>query len=372
MLELLAAVAVVLLALVLLDLLYKRNYKPEQSADEHHLVETDTGHEVSLWRHRATSLTDPTPVLMVHGLGTTHRSLSLDDEVGLAQYLANERGRDVWLLELRGRGESDVPGEPWSFDDYYRHDVPTAVEYVLQETGSQELDWVGHSMGGMLYYACAGTGGLDGRFRRAVTVGSPLVIEHHTVLSALSHLGRYFTWLLTSIRRSYLLPFFARLNAAIFPLIPRRISLFLFDKENVETENVRKASTVAVSMMCLVLLDDFSRWITTGEWRSRDGTVDYAAGVDDIKTPTLVIAGENDVLVPRPDVETAYYQLGTPEDDKQLLIAGEEDGFDRDYAHADMMLSKPAAEELYPVIADWLEDSESQQEEERTAEGRHG
>ncbi len=355
MLEVLAAVGVVLLALLLFDLLYKRLYEPGQPADEHHLVETDDGHQVSLWRHRSDTSTDSTPVLLVHGLGTTHRSLSLDDEVGLAQYLADERGRDVWLLELRGRGESDVPGEPWSFDDYYEHDVPRAVDYVLQETGSQELDWVGHSMGGMLFYACAGTGGLGHRFRRAVTAGSPIVIQHHGVLGVLSRFGRYFSWLLTSIRRSYLLPFFARLNAAIFPLIPRRVSLFLFDKRNVDTENVRKASTVAVSMMCLVLLDDFSRWITTGEWRSRDGTVDYAAGVSEIDTPTMVIAGENDALVPRPDVETAYYQLGTADEDKQLVIAGEEDGFSCDFAHADMMLSEVAKQELYPRIADWLE-----------------
>lgn len=355
MMEVVAAVVAVLLGLLVFDLVYKRAYKPEQGADAHHLVETSDGHEVSLWRHEPDSSIDPTPVLLVHGLGTTHRSMSLDDDVGLAQYLADERGRDVWLLELRGRGESDVPGEPWSFDDYYEHDVPEAVDYVLEQTGSEKLDWVGHSMGGMLFYACAGTGGLDDRFRHSVTAGSPLVIEHHGVLAALSQLGRYFSWLLTSIRRSYLLPFFARFNAAVFPLIPRKLSLFLFDKRNVKTENVRKASTVAVSMMCLVLLDDFSRWITTGEWRNRDGDVDYAEGVDDISTPTMVIAGENDVLVPRPDVETAYYQLGTPDEKKELLVAGEEDGFSCDYAHADMMLSEPAAEELFPRIGDWLD-----------------
>lgn len=351
----LVGLAGALVALVVLDLLYKRRYTPEQQADELHTAETTDGYEVALWRHLPTSQSDQPPVLLVHGLGTTHRSLSLDGDVGLAQYLSSHRGRDVWLLELRGRGRSSVPRSPWSFDDYYSYDVPAAVEYVLDETDADEVDWMGHSMGGMLYYAAAGTGDLDSRLGRAVTAGSPLVIEHHRVLSALSLMGRYFSWLLTRIRRSYLLPWFARVNAAVFPLIPRRLALFLFDKRNVKTYNVRRASTVCVSMMCLTLLDDFARWITTGDWRSRDGEVDYRRGVDDVETPTMVIAGDNDALVPRSDVETAYYELGCPPEDKELVVAGEEDGFSRDYAHADMMLSEAAAEELYPVIGDWLE-----------------
>ncbi|HRP70898.1 MAG TPA: alpha/beta fold hydrolase, partial [Turneriella sp.] len=53
-----------------------------------------------------------------------------------------------------GRCGSEGPhtgrGKQWSVDDYLLCDLPTACEYIINETGAPKLHWVGHSMGGIL------------------------------------------------------------------------------------------------------------------------------------------------------------------------------------------------------------------------------
>ncbi|MFW5929251.1 MAG: alpha/beta fold hydrolase [Halobacteriota archaeon] len=364
MVSLAVTLAAVVVALVVLDLAFKFVYREPESADEpadeRHTVETEDGLELELWRHLPEGdVSEAEPVFLLHGLGTTHRSLNFDDDVGLAQYLA-EHGYDCWLLDLRGRYGSDAPGgwlpfKPWSFDDYYEYDVPAALDYVLDETGADDVHWVGHSMGGMLYYAVAGTGGRDDDVRSAVTLGSPIVIEHGRVLSALSLLGVTFSWMLSRLKRLHFLPALGRVLSVFYPVLPKGLVAVLFNKPNTETNVTRRASTECVSRMTPMLLDDFARWITYGDWDSRDGEVDYAAGVEEIETPTLVVAGAYDHLVPFPDVESAYYALEGAEE-REFYEAGTAQGFEHEYAHADLVFGRNVREELYPDVADWLDE----------------
>src|SRR5262249_55958928 len=79
------------------------------------------------------------------------------------------RGYDVFLFDFRGSGESarvgavgrlnhflrETPfGESgegnWTADDLVRYDVPAILDYVRTTTGHSRVNWVGHSLGGML------------------------------------------------------------------------------------------------------------------------------------------------------------------------------------------------------------------------------
>ena len=48
---------------------------------------------------------------------------------------------------LRERGE-----RAWTVDDLVRYDVPAILDYVEHETGHHRVNWVGHSLGGMLVF----------------------------------------------------------------------------------------------------------------------------------------------------------------------------------------------------------------------------
>ena len=95
------------------------------------------------------------PVLLVHGLGVNHYNFDWRPDVSLAWWL-QVRGWDVWVTTLRG-DDGTVPPDPktrsWTFEDHARKDLPAVVDTILARTGAAQLDWVGHSMGGMLLYA---------------------------------------------------------------------------------------------------------------------------------------------------------------------------------------------------------------------------
>src|SRR5690349_4226726 len=98
------------------------------------------------------------PVLMIHGLGANRLNMDLDDRYSIAR-AAKRRGFDVFVLELRGAGLSQAPGGrdralfEWGFDDYRWRDLPAAIDAVLTRAGASALHGLGHSMGGMLFYA---------------------------------------------------------------------------------------------------------------------------------------------------------------------------------------------------------------------------
>jgi pimeloyl-ACP methyl ester carboxylesterase len=121
-------------------------------------------YELGMYRYdgRTTGSTD-VPVVLCHGLAQDHSTWDggPSEAESLAKYLAN-RGRDVWVVDLRGSGLSKgsmKEDRDWrfSFEDLVYEDVPAILSAVLAETRQTKVDWVGHSMGGMVTYAFATT-----------------------------------------------------------------------------------------------------------------------------------------------------------------------------------------------------------------------
>src|SRR5690606_2766822 len=120
------------------------------------------------------------PVILCHGAFSRFHIYDWGSGAGLAPHLARQ-GRRVFAIDLRGRGDSyaraphrrvgQLLSKGWTIDDLLRHDVPAAVQFVTQLTRSSQVDWVGHSMGGMLILAHLNRSA-DPSVRRVVTVGS--------------------------------------------------------------------------------------------------------------------------------------------------------------------------------------------------------
>src|SRR5205814_884146 len=86
-------------------------------------------------------------VMLVHGLGANRFSLHCEGR-SLAAWLAT-RGFECFVPELRGAGESERPKVSWDLDDYLERDVPALLEAVTRRALGP-VDWVGHSLGGVL------------------------------------------------------------------------------------------------------------------------------------------------------------------------------------------------------------------------------
>ncbi|MBI2899942.1 MAG: alpha/beta fold hydrolase [Planctomycetes bacterium] len=151
--------------------------------DALHFAATGDGWEPAL--HEIRPVPDapagPRPVILCHGiLMSRHCWLPREGVPSVADSL-RRRGYSLWVLELRGSGASRTSrADRWDygFRDYADFDLMAAVEEVKRRTGAPRVDWVAHSLGGMVAYAYLSRHGA-GSLHKVVTLGSPVRLGGH-------------------------------------------------------------------------------------------------------------------------------------------------------------------------------------------------
>ncbi|CAB3802128.1 hypothetical protein LMG28614_05550 [Paraburkholderia ultramafica] len=103
---------------------------------------------------RLTRYVDPArqaarPVLLIHGSGVSSRIYSTDlIATNMVEYLC-AAGYDVWLVDLRVSIEMPSVLVPTNVDKVAREDIPAAVARIRELTGAQQIQAVGHCLGGL-------------------------------------------------------------------------------------------------------------------------------------------------------------------------------------------------------------------------------
>ncbi len=291
------------------------------------------------------------PVLLCHGLAMNRHALAFDPEQSLARVLA-ARGRDCWLLELRGasnaRHDREIRGG--TFDTYLANDVPTALAYVRAATDAERVDWVGFSMGGMLAYAFLGAAQGDG-VRRLVTIGSPVRFKGYPAPRAMGAAPYIFT------------PFGLHLSAPlgwlaagaaplIWPGLPHAVTRG-FRGQHYDRGALRTIFASAFSDVPAGVMKQFARWVRDDSLTSEDGARDYREGLASITAPTLVIAGDRDRIALPACVREAYERVGAGE--RRFVEVGPRSGASAHYDHLDLIMGSKARDEVFGYVVDWLE-----------------
>lgn len=90
--------------------------------------------------------TPPTPVICVHGLTRNGRDFDI-----LAPALAAASGGEVWCPDVLGRGRSDCLTDPSGYTNlHYAEDMAALIAAALARSGTERVDWIGTSMGGLI------------------------------------------------------------------------------------------------------------------------------------------------------------------------------------------------------------------------------
>lgn len=330
---------------------------PETPRAETHHVKTRDGWKVAL--HNYARNTRKHPVFLCHGLGSNRYDLDYGREKSLAKFL-HRNGYDVWVVELRGAGESSKP-RPWNklrydwcFDDYVVHDLPAALRFVTGKTGADGVHWIGHSMGGMLAYPMMQAVD-DGLIRTATTIGSPLMTDEKNaelggVVGDPSAAMRF----LPFVPQKLLLQLAMPLAPIFLEEIVSRGDKVLWNGENMDRKDLVRLGRRAVENLPVHLIRQMQEWYLTSSFRSYYGSWNYVEHLKRVKTPLHVISGAADGLCPPADCKVAYDIIGTKE--KRFSIFGTEHGHKIDYGHIDLVLGIHAAREVYPEILGWIEE----------------
>jgi pimeloyl-ACP methyl ester carboxylesterase len=318
-----------------------------------HRAKTADGWEISLVQYQAVGAARGRPVLLCHGISANERNMDLDADHSLARWFA-AHGREAWTMSLRGTGASDRSDEEkgrkpgYDFDTFWREDLAASIAYVRAQSGAEAIDYVGHSMGGMIVYAYLSQGGQG--LNAVVTLGSPTRLD----------------WGATS---APYMDGFARLAVSPDRLIPvvspgafslplqgeiedGPFQLMLYNPKNTDKGTWKRLIAIGIADISGALALQMLGFIRTGGFTSADGKIDYRKEMGKVRTPVMVVAGKLDRIAIPPAVKDGYRALGG---EKEWLLLAEENGVVADYGHMDMVVGNRASTELWPRVLGFLD-----------------
>jgi len=258
-----------------------------------------------------------TPVVLIYGTYSQRNFWVSPKGVGLAPCLAG-RGFDTWVPDLRGHGLSPKTerfGE-WTAEDHMREDLP-AVQALIRKVRGGPAFWIGHSAGGLYILGAIAAGWLEPDLRGAVVLGAQIARGDRILKLPPA------VWLMRLMMRI----------AGHFPA-PR-----LGMGNEVEPPG---------EML------EYVRWKgLRGRWETRDGR-SYHQGMKNVTAPVLAFGAAADTNDPPEGCRLMFEECAS--DDKRFVLLSQADGFGIDYGHVEMVISKQAQAEVWPLIAEWLEE----------------
>ncbi len=258
-----------------------------------------------------------TPVILLHGSFSNRRFWYSPKGIGLGAYLARQ-GFDVWIPEMRGHGLSKR-NQHYAKNrvaDYARYDLPAIGAFVHEQNG-QIAHWVGHSLGATTLAAALGGLHLGAEAAASVALFGCQVSRSPWPLKIplVEWSGRF------------LLKRFAQLSGPTL-------------KRGPEDE---PAGVLIEAMRWNGLFGRFG-----------DAERDWWKGLADVDVPLLAVSAAGDQQDPDWACRKLFEQVGA--EHRQYLCLGRRQGFTSDFGHVEMLVSKAAQAEVWPLVARWLKD----------------
>lgn len=273
-------------------------------------IRAKDGGQIALTQIMANGDVPPRPaVVLIPGMFSNRHFWVSPRGVGLASALSRA-GSPVWLPERRSLGRSPHPiaGIRAGLDEHLLHDLPAVQQHIHQHTPGPQV-WGGHSFGGVV-----ATRAVAETLDRSQIAGLLLFAAQVEVDKKL--LCWPYNLFLRGLSRLY-----GRLPSRKMGLGP-------------EDEPI-------------AAIDDACRWRMNTQ---RGG--DLLKPLINIECPVLAFAGSIDDRDPPAGCERLLTHMSS--NDKRYILLGKETGYSQDYDHPGIVVSKAAAKEVWPQVAEWL------------------
>ncbi|CAD5108794.1 alpha/beta fold hydrolase [Zestomonas carbonaria] len=255
------------------------------------------------------------PVILLHGSFSNRRFWYSPRGLGLGPFLARA-GFDVWIAEMRGHGLSPR-NQAYRHNrvaDYARYDLPAIAAFVREQSG-QVPHWVGHSLGGIILAAALG-----GHYLGESEVASAALFG--------SQISRIY-WPL----KVPPVEWGGRLLLKRFPVL-----------SGARLKRGPEDEPIGLALETLRWHGLFGRFGERGN--------DWWAGLAEVRVPVLAVAARGDHQDPAWACRKLLEQFGSPQ--REFLCLGKRHGHSDDYGHIEMLVSKPAQGEVWPLVEHWL------------------
>lgn len=318
-------------------------------------------------RHYRPKHPDPSklPVILCHGLGLNATFWTITDN-HLPQQLTLA-GYEVFVYDARSSGNStpekfarvnnflrNTPlperGErSWTTDDQAYYDIPAVLEHVRKRTGHEQVNWIGHSLGGMLMFTFLEEHPERHRIANFVGMGSTAVVfpTKDSKEMARANIGLCLLSKVASTSRLGRPMRFGRPPGLAY------IDRFYYTRDNVGSLTVDRFYGYTLEDPGAGALKQLQPYLGKGQFLSADSKTDYSANLDKIVTPTLFIAGQGDVMADVQSKRWTFDHLSST--DKTFMVFGKSTGYALNYGHCDLVWAKSAPQEIFPEIVKWLD-----------------
>ncbi len=330
------------------------------------------------------------PVVFFHGFNGNGFEFDLPREgYNMAVFLAR-RGYDAWITHFRGCGVEPYRCEAgdWthSIDTLAIFDAPTLIDNVVRITGKRPF-WIGHSMGGMVLYMYLQGVRFDGDPAECRVVSDPALVRernagllggipiasppafwwprHHPYrVASESSLGRSIigTMVLWNRLRGRFAPRVRIGSNAKRSVLNRPrglkflsrspIGIMLYHRRNTDSETstslVKWGADDVSARMSVQLIDgiwnkDFRQYFP---FTFKADPYDYTLNMPLITAPMLFVTGDRDFANWEAVKRYGFDRISSRVKDF-LMLPG--------YGHTDLVMGRYVAEEVYPVIAEWMD-----------------
>ena len=253
------------------------------------------------------------PVILFHGSFSNRSFWFSGGGKGFAKSLL-EAGFDPWMVEARGHGDSPENNHYLNnnVENYAQYDAPAVQDFIFEQTAKKAF-WVGHSLGGVtVATAIAGNYIESSRIQGVVLFGAQ--VSRYPILLRMP---------------------FVRAVTRLILLVKKRVS----------------GKGIGPEQEPIGIAREFVRWagLFTG-WRSSKG-VSYWAEMENKNIPALAFGAQKDKGDPAKSCDKLIKAFG---EKSQFHLLSKKNGYKQDYNHVDMVVSKPAEEEVWPKAIEWM------------------
>ncbi len=289
------------------------------------------------------------PLIFVHSEGFNRNVWSVAAERSIVHFFSRY-GFDIWLVDLRGHGDSTKPewyneGDwDWTFDDYVHKDLPAAISFVQGQTKSRQVTLIGHGMGSMAIYGYLELENFFDEVANVILFAPPAFLsEFNESVSKAVKLGRKLE------KSDPLTMLFALENTEKLDLFKE----LYVDGSVVKTPVLRKLGLTAVDNVSPRVVQQTLQWVEQEDFLSADLQLSYRVKLGLVRVPTLIVAGAKDRVAPVGAVNYGFRSLTV--NDRALLVFGKDYGYIHDYSHLGLLLGDGAYDEVFPVVFEWIE-----------------
>ncbi|HLI34966.1 MAG TPA: alpha/beta fold hydrolase [Terriglobia bacterium] len=333
-------------------------------APEVYFFNTEDGAQLRLLRYRGGR---KGPVILTHGIGVSSLIFRIDTiRTNLVEFLV-ARGFDVWALDYRGSTELAASSRQFTADDVAAYDYPAAVKEVLELTGAPSAQMVAHCFGSVSFFM-AMLKGLKG-VRSAVCsqVAAHMATAPMTQMKCGLYIPEFLDFLGVKSLNAYVndqTGWEDRLYEAamrLYPLPPDQLCTspvchritFMYSQV-FEHQQLNETTHDALHEMFgatnISAFEHLARMVRAGHLVNARGENTYLRHLERLKIPIAFIhGGENRCFLPESTERT--YNLLREANGRNLYSRH----IIPHYGHADSILGKNAATDVYPAMARHLE-----------------